>query len=518
MSEKKHKSIYRSSEEEKDESMEYVIQSNAADDVIERYGSASKEHLVAYSGVDNETGRTLKRGLKKTSESQLGQGYEELHMRQQAGYSAEDKYTAKQNAERIISGKKERIIRTDDLGRVNDPIYDHILLDERGFEIPGTGEQMKFVGSNPKACLVKLESKQFQKYLDADATITVPSDYYEGIIEESNNRIQQLEQQLNRATKNGEKELAEKVSLKIEKVKKIRDSIKDSGITNKEALFARLHPKLSTAGEIAKISHRAGASQIGIGAAIGGSLSLIRNIVALTKGEKDSCEAAVDLAKDVGKSATTAYATAYAGSALKASAQNSTSTTLRTLSKTNAPAIIVTSAIDISKSLIRFFNGEISGGDCLLEIGEKGTSSISASLFAVAGQALIPIPVVGSIVGSIVGYALSSTFFGCLTTSLREAAIAHEERLRIEKECKAAIEMMERYRMEMKACVNKYFSHYISIFNDAFRQMDKALLSEDIDQFIAGANSITTSLGEDVQFSTMEQFRAFMCSNEEFKL
>ena len=100
------------------------------------------------------------------------------------------------------------------MGKVNDPIYDHIILDGEGIEIPGTGEQMKFVGSNPKACLNKLASKKFQKYLDADATITVSSDYYHGIIQEANNRIQLLEKQLDKANKSGNSELAESISKK----------------------------------------------------------------------------------------------------------------------------------------------------------------------------------------------------------------------------------------------------------------------------------------------------------------
>jgi hypothetical protein len=33
----------------------------AADEVVQRYGSANKEHLVAYSGRDNEAGKNLTR-------------------------------------------------------------------------------------------------------------------------------------------------------------------------------------------------------------------------------------------------------------------------------------------------------------------------------------------------------------------------------------------------------------------------------------------------------------------------
>lgn len=103
----------------------------------------------------------------------------------------------------------------------------------------------------------------------------MPSDYYEGIINEANARIQSLEKQLARAKENGNNELADSISKKIEKVQKIKDSVKDSGITNEEAIFARLHPKLSTAKDVAKISHRAGLEQAKIGAFIGGGISLI---------------------------------------------------------------------------------------------------------------------------------------------------------------------------------------------------------------------------------------------------
>lgn len=502
----------------RNKSLEYAAQAGAAHEVVGRYGSASKEHLVAYSGQDNEYGRTLKRGLKKTSKSKVNPEYRNQNLKQQAGFAAEDKYTARQNAEKIIKGEKTRVSRTDDLGRVNDPLYDHVLLDSDGIEITGTGEQMKFVGSDPRACLKKLESEKFQKYLDADATITVPSDYYDGIIAEANKEIVALENQLARAKQDNNQQLASTIEKKIEKVKKIKESVKDSGITNEEALYARQHPKLSTAKDIAKISHRAGLEQAKYGAAISGGISLIKNVVAVTKGEKSAKDAALDVAVDSGKGAVTAYTTAFAGSAIKAGMQNSKSSLVRTLSKSNAPAMMVTSTIDVGKSMTRYFKGEITGVDCLVEIGEKGTSNIGAAMFTVVGQVAIPIPVVGALVGSMVGYALTSAFYGNLTSALKEAKIAHENRIRIEKECEEAIFMIQQYRAEMNAYVQRYLTHYNNIFNDAYMQMDDALLSNDIDKFIGGANKITRTLGGTELFSNMSEFNSLMNSTEDFNL
>ena len=179
---------------------------------------------------------------------------------------------------------------------------------------------------------------------------------------------------------------------------------------------------------------------------------------------------------------------------------------------------MITSTIDIGKSMTRYFKGEISGTDCLVEIGEKGTSNIGAAMFTVVGQAAIPIPVVGALVGSIVGYALTSTFYGNLTSALKDAKLAHENRIRIEKECKEAISMIQQYRAEMNTHVQRYLAHYNNIFNDAFMQMDDAFLSNDIDKFIGGANKITRALGGTEQFSTMDEFNSFMNSTEDFNL
>lgn len=503
---------------DKDKSIEYSGQAGAAYDVVGRYGSASKEHLVSYSGQDNENGRTLKRGLKKTASSKVNPKFRRQNLKQQAGFAAEDKYTARQNAERIINGDKTRVCRTDDLGRVNDPLFDHVLLDSDGMEIPGTGEQMKFVGSDPKACLSKLKSKEFKKYLNADATITVPSDYYEGIISEANTEIASLEKQLAKAKQNNNQQLASSIEERIEKVNKIKNSVKDSGITNEEALYARQHPILSTAKDVVNISHRAGVEQAKYGAAISGGISLIKNVVAVTKGEKSAMDAAKDVALDSGKGAVIAYTTAFAGSAIKAGMQNARSSLVRNVSKSNAPAMIVTSTIDVGKSITRYFKGEISGTDCLLEIGEKGTCNIGAAMFTVVGQTAIPIPIVGALVGSMVGYALTSAFYGNLTTAIKEANIARENRIRIEEESKEAISMIQQYRAEMNAYIQRYFCHYNNIFNDALTQMDNALLGNDFDKFIEGANKITISFDGKVQFSNMSDFNSLMNSSKSLKL
>ena len=412
--------------EEKLGTLVNAAQSGAAAEVVQRYGEAVKEHFVAFSGADNETGMQLKRGLKAISKSKVNPEYEKQNLKQQAGYSAEVKYTARENAERVIKGEKTRIQNTDLKGSGGyNELFDHVEIDAHGNIIAENGEQMKFVGKDPKAALKALESKKFEKYLDADAKITVPKDFYEGykdakgehdgIIAEIDKLISGdksakrntggLQGQLAQAKEKGNTALAEKLEARIAKLKKIRSSLKNSGITSKESMEARLHPVISTAQDITKLSHRAGVEQAKYGAAFGGSVSLVRNLVAVIKGEEDADEAALSVAKDTAQGAAVSYATAFAGSALKGAMQNSKQEVVRALSKSNFAAEVVTVAIESGKTLARYVNGEIDGVQCLEELGEKGVGMTSSAMLAAEGAAVgtLLLPGVGTMLGGIIG-------------------------------------------------------------------------------------------------------------------
>ena len=499
-------------------SIDLAAQAGAAHEVVDRYGNAEKQHFVAYSGLDNETGKELKRGLKKNAQSKINPDYKDQNIKQQAGFAAEGKYTARQNAEKIINKEDTRYIRTDDLGRVNDDLFDHFQLDGNGNIIIGSGEQMKFVGSNPRACLNKLASEKFQKYLDADAKITVPSDYYSGILQEADKEIVSLKRQIERAKSSGNAELEESLNNRLKKIEKIKSSVKDSGVSNAEAIEARVNPKLSTAKDVLKLSHRAGLEQAKWGAGISGGISLIRNIVAVAKGEEEPKDAAVAVVKDTGTGAAVSYATAFAGATIKGAMQNGGNAFFRTLSKTNAPAAIVTATVDIGRSMSKLIKGQIDAVECLEEIGEKGVGHISAAMFATVGQLAIPIPVVGSMVGSMIGYALSSASYKAALQSLKDAKIAKEERVRIESECNECIQMIVQYRIEAEAIINKYLAEHRVAFSCALAGMDESFALGDIDEFIRNAGMIQTQLGYQSRFKNMDEFNTLMQSDEPFKL
>lgn len=432
-----------SESKEPDENIVNAGISGASAEAIQRYGSAVKEHVVAYSGSDNEEGKQLKKSLKSIADEKVNSNYKKQNFKQQAGFSAEVKETVKANAERKINRETTRKVRTDDLGRVNDPLYDHVEIDASGNIIANSGSQMKFVGGDPKEALNKLASKKFSKYLEADAKIEVPSDYYEGILREADAQIAKLQKQVDTQIAKGNAETVDVLKKKIFDYQKIKQNLRQSNVSTDEAMFARLHPKLSTLKDITKISHRAGIDTAKTAGIIGGSISIVQNLVAVAKGDLEMEAAAKNVVKDTTTSVVVGYGTGFVGASIKGAIQNAGSDTVRVLSKTNLPGVVVAVAVSATKTMSRYFNGKITGLECFEELGEQGTGMISSSLFAIIGQAVIPIPVVGGLIGGMVGYAISSASYGTLLQTLKEEKYAHEERIRIEQACEEHIQMNE---------------------------------------------------------------------------
>ena len=89
----------------------------------------------------------------------------------------------------------------------------------------------------------------------------------------------------------------------------------------------------------------------------------------------------------------------FAGSIIKGAMQNSESTYVRALSRTNIAGTTVNIALTSARILSNYFNGKIDGVECLEMLGQKGVGMVASAMFATIGQIAIPIPVVGGLIG-----------------------------------------------------------------------------------------------------------------------
>ncbi len=517
----------------------------AAAEGIQRYGEAVKEHVVAYKGdpIKNKERNIklekmpwkLRRKDKKTDK------YRSLHKsykknpKQGAGFAAEIKAVAKENAEHIIKGEKKRIERAENIekqaykngnqiGGTNDKLYDVVEVDVNRQKAIGEARQLKYLGKDGKECADTLLGKDFDKYRDNNIPIEIPKEFYAEAENTLNNRIAKLNKNIKEAQKNGDILKEKDYKKTLDKAKDTLQCIKKGKASKEEAINAVLHPKLETAKDIAKVANRAGLHQAAIGGAMAGGMSIIKNVAACLKNEKTPQEAAQDVAKETGTAAAGSYLTAFLGSSIQGIMRNSANAYTRGIAQTAFPLMLVSSVKSIGELSISYFRGAITGPEFAGNLLQQGINELGSGMFntlfmGVAGGAQsTALNVVAGMAGSTVGYMAAVALYEQVKGAIDEYQIAVEKRKQIETQCAEAVELICQYREEMNAKVERYFTEHLTTFNEGFMAMDKAIVENDINGFVSGNVKIQELLGHEIQFRNEEEFEDLMLSDVSLKL
>lgn len=248
------------------------------------------------------------------------------------------------------------------------------------------------------------------------------------------------------------------------------------------------------------------------------TMSGITNIVSVMKGEKKPEQAIKDVMKDGGKAAVAGYAISGGSTVVMHSLSNSSSRFMQALAKNNVPGKVLTAVMVTGGTLTRYAKGEINTEECIIELGGNTLNFATTGYAMAAGQALIPIPVVGAAIGALVGSALTSNYYNEMINTLKTRKLEEEERQRIINECNKAAEYLREYQKQLQECIDSYMSEFQDCFDTALSDIRTALENGDADGVISGANKITKKLGGQVQYETVEEFAEFLDSDEEFIL
>ncbi len=146
---------------------------------------------------------------------------------------------------------------------------------------------------------------------------------------------------------------------------------------------------------------------------------------------KDPKEAIKHTATETLKGGVRSYGIAFWGSLLGGMMQNSANKVIQSLGKSSVPVMIVGAAVTNVTIFIRYFSGKIDEVELCKQLGRTNTTLISGGAMAFAGQALIPIPVVGALIGGFMGAALSEAFFNALNS--KKVELARQKRIEIER-------------------------------------------------------------------------------------
>ncbi|NHA47904.1 hypothetical protein EWZ85_04705 [Helicobacter pylori] len=487
------------------------------------HASANREHFSAFDR------------LEEISKRKVNPNYIKQNINQQAGYSAEIKEQAHVNAHNILAGKRERIVQYDNLSsgqkaqvkklfpnyatpKKNHEIVDYASVDEKGNVIPGTLTQSKFVGRNGEECFKKLLSKDYKKYFENGAKMKIARNHYGDFQRAVNTRIKSLESQIVKQKGLGNFQKAAHLEEKRQYCKTIKAHTRPARVAKGEAIEARLNPNLSTAKDVTRVSHQAGMNVAQTGALIGGGVSAITNIYECIANGKDPMKALKHTLVATAKGGALSYGSAFASSSFGGLMQSSANKIIQSLGKGSVPAMIVGACVANATILGRYFSGKIDKTELLKQLGKANTTLISSGAMAVAGQALIPIPVVGALVGGFVGAILSETFFNAFLKDREEAKLAHQRRIEIEKECHEFIKLLEIYQNQFKEVFEKYFHETTKFFNQSFNELERASYAGDADLAIGVNNKIQERLGQKALFNNKQECWELITSNKEIEI
>ncbi|RVZ05714.1 hypothetical protein EC514_01685 [Helicobacter pylori] len=487
------------------------------------YASANREHL---SVLDK---------LEEISKRKINPNYTNQNINQQAGYSAEIKEQARVNAHNILAGKRERIVQYDDLSsgqkaqvknlcpnyatpKKNHEIVDYVGVDEKGNVIPGTAVQSEFVGRNGEECFKKLLSKDYEKYFENGAKMKIARNHYGDFQRAVNTRIKSLESQIAKQKGLGDFQKATILEKELQKCKTIKAHTRPASATKREAIEARLNPNLSTAKDVTRVSHQAGMNAAQTGALIGGVVSLVTNVYECIANGKDPMKAIKHTAIATLKGGVLSYCSTASSSFLGGLMQSSANKIIQSLGKGSLPAIFVGACVANATVLTRYLSGKIDETELLKQLGKANTTLVSSGAMAFAGQALIPIPVVGALVGGFVGAILSETCFNALLKAREEAKLARQRRIEIERECHEFIKLLEIYQNQFKEVFEQHFHETTKFFNQSFDELWRASYTGDANLGIGVNNKIQERLGQKPLFNNKQECWELITSNKEIEI
>nr|WP_236640006.1 hypothetical protein [Helicobacter pylori] len=235
----------------------------------------------------------------------------------------------------------------------------------------------------------------------------------------------------------------------------------------------------------------------------------------IKKKGKDYKEALKHTAIATLKGGTLSYGSAFASSSLGDLMQSNANKVIQSLGKGSVPTMIVGVGVVNCKVLVDYFRGTIDRVECLEKLGKENTTFLSGIVMGSIGQLAIPIPVVGALIGSFVGGVMSKTFYDVSLTIFKEAKLACQRRIEIEKECRESIRQLEMYQNQFNEVFERYFHGTIKFFNESFDELERVLCAGDADLAIAVNNKIQERMGQELLFDNKQECWEFITSRKE---
>lgn len=429
---------------------------------------------------------------------QLAIDKQNLLKEQAQGWMFEQLEVTKFNLDAVRKGSQLYAATTDSLGQINHQTTDVLINNGKAFQLKS--------GNKASASAFMLADKKY-----ADVNLVAPSDQTNKVQELYAKRVQSGTLK-STDYQNASKKLHKGVEA---------DNVSSGGTTYNEALKAtdakHANHVANTFEAKAALSdmHQSGMEAGKMGAAFGGISSGVSGLYQLSQGKATKGEVAAQVIVDTSKSFATSYLTTagskgFVHGLAKAGVSQ---TTIGALTKSNAHIALAAGVVKSGQSVVRYLQGEIDSNQLMGEISETAITGASTFYYGALGQAIIPIPIVGAMIGSTVGYFVGSMLHQSGLIGLGEVAVvkvARERRERIEAMCLESIPLLRQHRLELETLLNTHFAERRQLLTQAFDGMEKSLISWNADDFTQHLESVNQAFGKSLPFKSFNEFDAFM--------
>ena len=252
-----------------------------------------------------------------------------------------------------------------------------------------------------------------------------------------------------------------------------------------------------------------------VGAAFSGVSSGVSGLYQLSQGKTTKEEVAAQIIVDTSKGFATSYLTTAGSKGIGHGLAKSwvSQTTVGVLTKSNAHVALAAGILKSGQSVSRYLQGEIDSEQLMGEISETAITGASAFYYGALGQAVIPIPIIGAMIGSTVGYFVGSMLHQSGLIGLGEVTVvkvARERRERIEAMCLESIPLIRQHRLELEDLLKTHFAERCQLLTQAFDGLEKSLVSWDAGDLTQHLESVNQAFGKSLAFKSFNEFDTFM--------
>lgn len=186
---------------------------------------------------------------------------------------------------------------------------------------------------------------------------------------------------------------------------------------------------------------------------------------------------------------------------------------LSPLAESTAPVAIASAVLSTGQAAYDYACGRIDRDELLDRCGEVALRNTGAWAFGVVGQAVVPVPVVGALVGSTAGYVASAAILEGLKLA-RAAAISAdvaEQRLaELEAEALAAVRAMEEHRLTLELVMDQEARQFADTIVPLLDGLEACLSARRDTEAMDQLARLNLELGVKLDWATLPEFDDFM--------